>query len=133
VGGSIKARGGIYEVLVHAEDLALRHGIIHPGDDMSALASPAARSLFSEHEVAVGSTGNLGLSIGIVSAALGFQSTAHMSADAKEWKKARLQSCGVRVVEQTGISARPSQRADRRRIAMRTPTLSMTRTLGICS
>src|SRR5215218_9977587 len=57
--GSIKARGGCFEVLRFAEDLARRHGLATLGED--ALASPAARTLFGGHTVAVGSTGNLGL------------------------------------------------------------------------
>jgi D-serine dehydratase len=97
--GSIKARGGCFEVLRFAEDLARRHGL-PAGED--ALVSPAARALFGGYTVAVGSTGNLGLSIGTMAAALGFRAVVHMSRDAKAWKKARLRQAGAEVVEHAG-------------------------------
>ena len=99
VAGSIKARGGIHEVLKHSEDLALAAGLLHKGESYACLARPEFREFFSRYTVQVGSTGNLGVCFGIMSAQLGYHAVVHMSADAKQWKKDLLRAKGVTVVE----------------------------------
>ncbi|MFA5487718.1 MAG: D-serine ammonia-lyase [Candidimonas sp.] len=102
VAGSIKARGGFHEVLTLAQRLVEQCGLPGATDDPLAMAGPEARALLGRHTLSVGSTGNLGLSIGLIGKGLGFQVVVHMSADAKEWKKERLRKKGITVVEHTG-------------------------------
>ena len=99
IAGSVKARGGIYEVLKHTEELAVTYGLLREGDSYEKLSCEKARRFFAQHVIQVGSTGNLGISIGIMGAALGYQVIVHMSSDAKQWKKDLLRSHGVMVKE----------------------------------
>ena len=97
VSGSIKARGGVHEVLEYAESLAVGAGLL-PADHR-AFSSEPVRHIMAQHRVVVGSTGNLGLSIGITAATLGLQATVHMSTHAQAWKRELLRGLGVDVVE----------------------------------
>ncbi len=97
--GSVKARGGVYELLCRIESLAVIEGLVKQGEPLTPLLSPAARSLFSKHRIVVASTGNLGFSIGLVARAFGLEAEVHMSHDAKTWKKDRLRRTGANVIE----------------------------------
>ncbi|WP_166416483.1 D-serine ammonia-lyase [Cochlodiniinecator piscidefendens] len=99
VAGSVKARGGIYEVFLYGLSLARDLDLISATDTPEALLNPNVKAAFKGYTVAVGSTGNLGLSVGIAARALGFRAVVHMSSDAKDWKVERLQRHGVEVVQ----------------------------------
>jgi len=101
ISGSVKARGGIHAVLTIAEEVAGAHELL--GDESYAsLTGPAARTVFAARHISVGSTGNLGLSVGTMASALGFSASVHMSLEAKEWKKRRLRDIGAKVIEHAG-------------------------------
>lgn len=108
IAGSVKARGGIYEVLKHAEEVARAGGFLtekdvkEGGEAYLELTRPEVREYLQQHVIQVGSTGNLGLAIGIMGAALGFRVRVHMSVEAAAWKKALLRERGAEVVEYAG-------------------------------
>ncbi len=100
--GSLKARGGIYTVFKYAEDIAIKSGLLKIDDDYSILNNDEFRNLFSKYKISVGSTGNLGMSIGLSGKKLGFNVTVYMSEEAKPWKKTMLKNAGVNVIEFEG-------------------------------
>ena len=102
IAGSVKARGGIHEVLKIAEVLGQRAGLLSPIDDYGKIDSEEFQALYGQYKIQVGSTGNLGISIGRMAARMGFQAIVHMSSDAKQWKKDLLRSEGVTVIEYDG-------------------------------
>jgi D-serine dehydratase len=102
----IKARGGVFEVLGIAEDIATAAGLLPAGASTATMAEPAVRELLSRHRILVGSTGNLGYSVGVMGRALGLQVEVHLSHDAQAWKKDRLRAVGATVVEHEGDYAR---------------------------
>lgn len=102
IAGSIKARGGVYEVLKYAENLAIEEEILTKHDNYEILADKKFRNFFSNYAIGVGSTGNLALSIGIIGVKLGFNVSVYMSADAKQWKKDLLREKGANVYEFAG-------------------------------
>lgn len=99
IAGSVKARGGIFEILKYAETLAANSNLIDVEKDYAQFDSDVFRKFFSEYKIQVGSTGNLGISIGLISAKLGFNVIVHMSKDAKDWKKKLLRENGVNVTQ----------------------------------
>lgn len=100
IAGTIKARGAIYEVLKHAETLALENGLLENTEvNYAIFASEEFHNFFAKHKIMVGTTGNLGISVGVMGASLGFEVTVHMSVEAKQWKKDLLRSHGVTVIE----------------------------------
>lgn len=100
VSGTVKSRGAIYEVLKHAEDLALKEGLLkNTNENYEIFASEKFKKFFSNYNLAVGTTGNLGISVGAMGRAFGFQVKVHMSEEAKAWKKNFLREIGVEVIE----------------------------------
>ena len=99
ISGSVKARGGIYNVLKIAEDVAREELILEEDSDYSQFLEGHFTEVFSQYRLICGSTGNLGLSVGIIGQKLGFRTEIHMSSDAEEWKKKKLRDIGVTVVE----------------------------------
>lgn len=100
VSGTVKSRGAIYEVLKYAETLALEKGLLESiSENYELFASDEFKDFFSNYNITVGTTGNLGISVGAMGRALGFNVTVHMSEEAKAWKKNFLRARGVEVVE----------------------------------
>src|SRR5690625_4996067 len=95
IAGSINARGGFFEVLQHAERLALEAGLINKDSNSACFTSKEFHRFFNHYILGVGSTGNLGLSIGILGSKLGFQVKVYMSGDAKKWKKELMHERGA--------------------------------------
>ncbi len=65
ISGSIKARGGIYEVLTIAEKILIEESVFSREESYEKLIESTYQDVLSRYTIVVGSTGNLGLSIGV--------------------------------------------------------------------
>jgi len=97
--GSIKARGGLFEVFKVVQSWAEESSIEFIPSKIEDIRQLMEKNDF---EICVGSTGNLGMSVGLGARAFGCKATVDMSQDAKEWKKTLLRSKGVNVIEHKG-------------------------------
>lgn len=110
ISGSVKARGGVYEIITWAETLAKDNGLLTDQMSYTCFLTEPFKTFFSQYTVYVGSTGNLGLSIGTIARALGFNVKVHMSSDAKAWKIEKLKAIGANVIlHETDYSAAVTQ------------------------
>lgn len=100
--GTVKSRGGLFEVLTFAEATARAKGLLAYGDSLEQLATTAIQGHFGKIRILTGSTGNLGYSVGLSARALGFETEIHMSKDAKRWKVERLRGLGAKVIQYEG-------------------------------
>ncbi|MCF2140814.1 MAG: D-serine ammonia-lyase [Candidatus Lokiarchaeota archaeon] len=102
IAGSIKARGGIFEVLKITDRLLQDKWRFNENSSYKTISEQKFRNFFEKYTISVGSTGNLGYSIGIIANKLGFKTKIYMSSDAKEWKKQKLRSLGINIIEIQG-------------------------------
>lgn len=84
ISGSVKLRGAVFEVLSHAKAL-----------EKEGVSSQDARGGYT---VTTASTGNLGLSVGLVARKLGFKVLIYVSHEAFPWKVELLKNAGAEVV-----------------------------------
>ncbi|MFC3899620.1 D-serine ammonia-lyase [Aliicoccus persicus] len=99
IAGSVKARGGIYNVLKFAEHLARDEMVYEDDSDYTQFLEDHCKDVFSSYRLICGSTGNLGMAVGLIGSKLGFQTEIHMSKEAQQWKKDKLRNIGVQVIE----------------------------------
>jgi D-serine dehydratase len=100
--GSVKFRGGVFEILCHLDQLADRHDLPRIAHGVLDVAAPQTKAVLAQEQIVVASTGNLGFGIGVLARAFGLGAQVHMSHEAKAWKKDRLRRIGVEVVEHDG-------------------------------
>ncbi|MCL1888911.1 MAG: D-serine ammonia-lyase [Desulfovibrionaceae bacterium] len=97
--GSVKDRGGVYEVLKLAESLAIYAEKLKWTDDYSRLVEPEMREFYSQFGLSIISGSSLGLAAGLAGKALGFRAMAHISASTERWKKEALRAGGIELTE----------------------------------
>ncbi|MDO4753418.1 MAG: D-serine ammonia-lyase [Bacillota bacterium] len=84
ISGSVKIRGALYEILKYAEGLSS--------------GNLSEKQAFQGKTISVASTGNLGLSVGLIARRMGFYVKVYMSKEAVEWKKHLLKENGADVI-----------------------------------
>lgn len=96
---SVKARGALYEIIKHIDDILKDRRIYEEKEKINAAY---IREILRDYTVEVSSTGNLGIAVGLIARAFNFKVEVHMSKEAKRWKKDKLREAGVTVREYDG-------------------------------